>query len=76
MAEICVYGAGDENTLALRGMLTDAGLHVEFRDIRGAVGTEHRAFLITRGLTHIPQVFRANGQHMGGYEAALDELGL
>ena len=76
MADFRVYGAGDDHTLELRGMLVDAGFQVEFRDIRGQYGAENRGYLMTRGLNRIPQVFGTDGKHLGGYEDALTELGL
>ena len=76
MADVQIYGSGDGHSLELRGMLVNAGYHVEFRDIRGQTGAEHRGFLIDRGLSHVPQVFRADGRHVGDYESALVELGL
>ncbi len=76
MPDVQIYGAGDTGSLELRGLLTGAGYEVEFRDIRGQVGTPHRDFLFTRGLQVIPQVFRSSGEHLGDYDTALTELGL
>lgn len=76
MPEIFVFGAGDEGSLELRGLLAGAGYHVEFCDIRGDTGAENRTYLQRLGLQQIPQVFRHDGRHIGNYENALTELGL
>lgn len=76
MPDVLLYGAGDQYSSELRGLLVDAGYQVEFCDIRGQPGANNRDFLQRLGLQRIPQVFRDDGLHLGGYDAALTELGL
>ena len=72
-----IYGSGDVATAELREEFFKRGLDVTFKDIRKTNKRgEHDAliFLSTRNLDTVPQVFNADGSHVGGYAAAMKAI--
>lgn len=72
-----IYGSGDSGTLELRGIFTELELPYTFIDIRQAAKRGQRdplKFLADRRLLTVPQVFQANGELIGNFEATITYL--